>query len=540
MIWPTPMGNSLAPLFGLEQPTWFHRLGGWQPLSRCNWSQPPQGLSLLLPSQESRIERLLSCWRHWGISGWNPRHLATPPEQPFVLLANRCQAQRMERFAYQLYPNDSVLDLAHQRQHPAPLLATASAMVTKDWRWGLEALIWKLPVHGLPHLPSSRRWQLALLHRWLLEESTYWDPTRRQACEPEQIIELVGLQLQQRRRFPVRIEAFGIHPFHHRTLRYYLAGSQLHFRHRHARPSRKAQASAVLGRALNKQALQPEERPLIQLEDGFLRSSGRGAHLQLPLSLAVDAVGIYFDATCPSALETFLQEHCFNVDECVRAQRLRSVILSASLSKYNLKGQNWIRPYHDKPVVLVVGQVEQDASIRYGAPGIRTNLALATAARRLEPEAHLIYKPHPFVANGRRPAGEGEGSIPSIVDAVLPDIAIDTLLNQVDRIHVLTSGTGFEALLREVPVVCHGLPFYAGWGLTMDQLQCERRGRKLTLDELVFGALMAYPSYVNQRCGWFITPEQAVDHLIALQASPPSRLALSLQHLAAFMPIIHS
>jgi capsular polysaccharide export protein len=475
-----------------------------------------------------------------GISGWNPRHLARPPEKPFVLLANRCHALRMEMLAYQLYPNDSVLDLGHQHQHPAQLLATASAVITNDWRWGLEALIWKLPVHGLPHLPSSRQWQLALLHRWLVEESTYWDPTRRQTCDPEQIIALVGLQLQQRRRFPERIEAFGIHPFHHRTLRYYLAGSQLRFRHRHARPSHKGQASAVLGRAANKQALQPDEkRPLIQLEDGFLRSSGRGAHLQLPLSLAVDAVGIYFDATCPSGLERFLQEHKFNPNECLRAQRLRNVILSASLSKYNLKGQSWKRPYQDKPVVLVVGQVEQDASIRYGAPDIRTNLALATATRRLEPDAYLIYKPHPFVANGRRPAGEGEYTIAKVVDAVLPHIAIDALLSQVDRVHVLTSGTGFEALLRQVPVVCHGLPFYAGWGLTMDLLQCERRGRQLTLDELVFGALMAYPSYVNQCCGWFVTPEQAVEQLIALQANPPSRLALNLQHLVAFLPIIH-
>jgi capsular polysaccharide export protein len=535
------MGNSLAPLFGLEQPTWFHRLGGWQPLSRCNWSKPSQGLSPLLPSQERRMEKLLSCWRHGGISGWNPRLLATPPAQPFVLLASRCRGQSIQTLAKQLYPNDSVLDLGRQEQHPAPLLATASAMVTNDWRWVLEALIWKLPVHGLLHVPPSRRVQLALLHRWLVEESTYWDPTRRQACDPEQIIELVGLQLQQRRRFPERIEAFGIHPFHHRTLRYYLAGSQLRFRHRHARPSRKAQASAVLGRAANKRTLQPDDnKPLIQLEDGFLRSSGRGAHLQLPLSLVVDSVGIYFDATCPSALEQFLQEHCFNVDECLRAQRLRSVILSACLSKYNLKGQYWKRPYHDKPVVLVVGQVEQDASIRYGAPGIRTNLALAMAARRLEPDAHLMYKPHPFVANGRRPAGEGEETIQNVVDAVLPNIAIDTLLNQVDRVHVLTSGTGFEALLRQVPVVCHGLPFYAGWGLTMDQLHCERRGRQLTLDELVFGALMAYPSYVNQRSGWFVTPEQAVEQLIALQANPPSPLALNLQHLAAFLPIIPS
>jgi capsular polysaccharide export protein len=508
-------------------------------LSRCSWSTPPQGLDPLTPSQHTRLKTLLCRWRELGLSAWNPRQLARPPANPFVLLATWCQDRSLQRLPARLYPEANVLDLGVQRRHPAPLLISATALITSDWRWGLEALIWNLPVHGLSPWPASRNLQLALLHRWLVVDSTYWDPTRRQSCAPEQIIELVGLQLKQRRRFPEKIEAFGIHPFHHRTLRFYLAGSHLRFRQLHSRPSRKAQATAVLGRLPNRQALQPDaQKPLIQLEDGFLRSSGRGAHLQLPLSLAVDAVGIYFDATCPSALEQFLQEHRFTDDERSRARRLRSTILAASLSKYNLVGKAWTRPDHDKPLVLVVGQVEQDASIRYGALGIRTNLALAEAARRLEPEAHLIYKPHPFVANGRRPAGPGEDTISVLVDSVLPDVAIDTLLRQVDRVHVLTSGTGFEALLREVPVICHGLPFYAGWSLTQDQLICGRRQRNLTLDELIFGALIAYPSYVSQHCGWFISPEQAVEQLITLQTDPPSRLALALQHVAAFLPIL--
>lgn len=534
------MGRSLAPLCGLEPPRLFPRLWRRQPLSRCSWSRPPRNLAPLLPQQLNRLESLLLRWRELGLSAWNPRSLPRQPRQPFVLVAQRHHSRGSQRLAATHYPEARVLDLEGQQAHPAPLLAEATALITNNWRWGLEALIWELPVHGLPRLPTSRGLQLAMLHRWLVEDSWYWDPTRGERCSPEQLMEMVGLQLRQRRRFPESIEAFGIHPFHHRTLRFYLAGSHLRFRQLHGTPSRMAQATAVLGRAANKQQLQPDpQKPLIQLEDGFLRSSGRGAHLQLPLSLAVDPVGIYFDATGPSALERFLQEHRFTSDECSRAQRLRSRILSASLSKYNLQGKPWERPHHDKPVVLVVGQVEQDASIRYGAIGIRTNLKLAEAARRLELDSYLIYKPHPFVANGRRPPGDGEELIPELVDAVLPDVAIDRLLHQVDRIHVLTSGTGFEALLRQVPVVCHGLPFYAGWSLTQDQMVCERRHRKLRLDELVFGALMAYPSYVSQRCGWFITPEQAVEQLIALQTNPPTRLTLIVQHLAAFFPRIN-
>lgn len=533
------MGNSLAPLYGLEQPSWFSRLWGPTPLSRCPWSRPPRELSPLTPCQRFRLETLLHRWRELGLSAWNPRQRARPPESPFVLLSISCRDRHLSRLAKLLYPRASVRNLRHERRHPAPLLASADALITSDWRWGLEALIWELPVHGLSQLPVERERQLTLLFRWLVQDSTYWDPTRRQNCPPERILELVGLQLERRRQFPERVEAFGIHPFHHRTLRFYLAGSSVRFRPLNARPSSGAQATAVLGRAANRQALQPDSRkPLIQLEDGFLRSTGRGAHLQLPLSLAVDPIGIYFDATRASALECFLQNHPFHQEERQRAHQLRKQILSASLSKYNLDGDRWERPSLNQPVVLVAGQVEQDASIRYGAPGIRTNLELVKAALRLEPGSYVIYKPHPFVVNGRRPAGDGENTIGNLVDAVLPHVSIDRLLRQVDRVHVLTSGTGFEALLRQVPVVCHGIPFYAGWGLTEDQIDCARRHRQLCLDELVFGVLMAYPRYVSPRCGWFVTPEQAVEQLIYYQSNPPSRYALAKQHLAAFLPTL--
>jgi capsular polysaccharide export protein len=61
----------------------------------------------------------------------------------------------------------------------------------------------------------------------------------------------------------------------------------------------------------------------------------------------------------------------------------------------------------------------------------------------------------------------------------------------------MTSLVGFEALLRGLPVVTYGQPFYAGWGLTVDHAPLERRRRRLTLDELVAGALHRYPRYVS-------------------------------------------
>jgi len=95
------------------------------------------------------------------------------------------------------------------------------------------------------------------------------------------------------------------------------------------------------------------------------------------------------------------------------------------------------------------------------------------------------------------------------------------LLDRVDAVHVLTSLAGFEALLRGLEVWCHGLPFYAGWGLTHDVLSTPRRTRRLTLDELVAGALIAYPTYVHPGSGRFTTAEGALSSLSAWRAGGP-------------------
>jgi len=49
-----------------------------------------------------------------------------------------------------------------------------------------------------------------------------------------------------------------------------------------------------------------EGLPFLRLEDGFLRSYGVGSNCQR-LSLIVDDLGIYYDCTQPSALESLLQ-----------------------------------------------------------------------------------------------------------------------------------------------------------------------------------------------------------------------------------------
>jgi len=85
------------------------------------------------------------------------------------------------------------------------------------------------------------------------------------------------------------------------------------------------------------------------------------------------------------------------------------------------------------------------------------------------------------------------------------------LLDVVDAVHVLTSLTGFEALMRGREVICHGTPFYAGWGQTRDLAAVpDRRGRKLSLDQLIAGVLILYPRYLDPITGLPCPPEVLV------------------------------
>lgn len=248
-----------------------------------------------------------------------------------------------------------------------------------------------------------------------------------------------------------------------------------------------------------------------RIEDGFLRSVGLGVDLTLPLSLIVDDKAMHFDAQRASTLEDWLEHHALDDTELARARRLRERIIALGLSKYNAEHDALpdLRALAgEREIVLVVGQVESDASIRHACPGIKTHRELLEAARELHPDAYMIYKPHPdVVSGGRRGEMSGENT-PE--DLVLTSGDICQLFEQVDHVHTLCSLAGFEALLRGVEVTTHGLPFYAGWGLTHDRVSCERRTRRLSLDALVAGALIEYPLYVDPVYGHHCNAETVV------------------------------
>lgn len=354
--------------------------------------------------------------------------------------------------------------------------------------------------------------------------SRYMDPDSGERCELERVIEHLALQRRWFARNAGTWLGFGISWWKRWYVRRYLRspGNDVRFYQRaSAIPAGLDPASTrVLVWGLrDTPALRHRAAacgyPVWRMEDGFLRSVGLGTDLTTPVSQVIDGRGIYFDPTRPSDLEHILAHSAFTPDDLARARALRERLLATRLSKYNLapeKGSVAHGAAAGQAIILVPGQVEGDAALRLGCRDIDSNAKLLAEVRRSRPDAYILYKPHPDVLSGNRRRDQVQPAADDY-DQLVTDTSITACLDVADEVHTMASLVGFEALLRGLAVVTYGLPFYAGWGLTQDRHTIARRGRRLSLDELVAGVLIRYPRYVNDASGEFTTPEQVVERL---------------------------
>lgn len=278
----------------------------------------------------------------------------------------------------------------------------------------------------------------------------------------------------------------------------------------------KARAAAGLDDALARQGVAVGE-----IEDGFIRSTGLGANCVPPLSIAVDYLGAHFDPSRASDLEDILQHAEIDAALIERAAALRQRLVRSGLSKYGVGvgGGALARPGGQRRHVLVTGQVEDDRSMIQGGNGV-TNLELLRRARALEPDAYLIYKPHPDVEAGHRKGRIPEAEARTLADQIERIAPIAALLDSVDAVQVITSLAGFEGLMRGKQVTVHGVPFFSGWGLTNDLGHVPvRRTRKRSLDEMVAAVLILYPRYLDPVTRLPCPVETLVDRMIAGDAA---------------------
>jgi capsular polysaccharide export protein len=419
---------------------------------------------------------------------------------------------------------------------PQRLFETARAVYAVTSQLGFEAILaghrpvtfgqpfyagWGLSDDRLPPPRRGRaltRAQLAAA--CLILYPTWYDPYRDRLCQLEDVLATLEAQVRAWRADRHGHTAIGMRAWKrgHLQAAFGAQGTPLIFADTPAAaiaPGRPVLVWAGKEDEALRQACLRAALPLARVEDGFLRSRGLGADLVPPLSLVRDDLGIYYDPTRESRLERLIAQAAgWPATRLVRAERLIDRINALGLTKYNRGAAVSLPDTGGRPVLLVPGQVEDDASILKGAGQVRSNLDLLATARRLNPQAFIIYKPHPDVEAGLRSGAVPAADLARLADHVAQDADPAALLAHADRIVTITSGLGFEALLRGVPVTTLGAPFYAGWGLTTDLGPVpDRRRARPSLPALVHAALIAYPRYRDPVTGLPCPVEVAVDRL---------------------------
>jgi capsular polysaccharide export protein len=424
---------------------------------------------------------------------------------------------------------------------------------------GLEALIQGVPVtcFGLPfyagwgltddRMPIPRRQATLTLQQLVaaayVRYCRYIDPLTGQPTDALTVAHQLARKKARDAEFAGPITVLGVKRHKQHNIRRFFSSRWGQLTFAEDSPQLVADVARQAGKLLVWAAREPADLrtrattanvPLWRVEDGFLRSVGLGAMNAPALSLVLDRCGMHFDARTESDLQTLLQHAEFDRDTLAEAARLRESIVALGASKFNLKN-DLHQPVAARPGqrrILVPGQVEDDAALRCSVGAIYNNLALLEQVRASAPDAWIVYKPHPDVEAGKRHGALPAERLTGLVDQVLPGADIVRLYGQVDEVHTFSSTAGFEALLRGLPVTTYGSPFYAGWGLTCDHQPLPRRTRRLTLDQLVAGALLRYARYAD--------PQQTLPcdawHALACLSNPrPPRLA----HHPRLLPLLN-
>lgn len=278
-------------------------------------------------------------------------------------------------------------------------------------------------------------------------------------------------------------------------------------------------------------ALATDTRLLIA-EDGFIRSINNFVNKTIPskyrnsISFTFSNLPHFF-ADEITTLEYMLNNEKLKLDnkQIERAKYLIDKIIKNKISKYNHQPIYKPEIGKNKNKVLVIDQSYGDMSISYGWANEDTFKNMLEVAIKENYNADIIIKTHPdaLVKNSER--AKCYYSLDDLeryekrenIHLMSEEINPISLLEIVDKVYVCTSQLGFEALMMGKEVHVFGMPFYAGYGLTIDYQKCERRTNRRTLEEIFYITYINYSYYVNPEKEERCEIEDAIDYLIKLR-----------------------
>lgn len=237
----------------------------------------------------------------------------------------------------------------------------------------------------------------------------------------------------------------------------------------------------------------------IYVEDGFLRSINSGVLHSRAASLVFDSKANHFENK-KNDLEILLSNYQLSKAEKNEAKLFLDIFRELRITKYfnpNPFGNEEVkRELKNKSAVLVIGQVEDDASILCSNSKIKTNQELVRLAIKENPDKKIYYRPHPdYYAEIRKDVNKN--NVYKLCDVLSPTTSIFEILDAVNKVYTISSLAGFEAAIHGKQVVVLGTPFYSNWGLTDDRTVIKRRSRHLSLEEIFYIAYVKYPKYLS-------------------------------------------
>jgi capsular polysaccharide export protein len=261
-----------------------------------------------------------------------------------------------------------------------------------------------------------------------------------------------------------------------------------------------------------------KQKKILFVEDGFIYNvfshtkSLTGKYpkeLTIGMSYTIDDITAHFDGSMPSRLEQIIVSG-FEVDslEIDRVKHLIHSIVENKITKYNYQSLEMKRFGKRKNKILVVDQAYGDYSVYKSGATEQVFLQMLNDALIENQDADILVKVHPdMIANPNRAGAKSGGYFgnmnldnPRII-IIKEEINPFVILEQVQKVYVCTSQLGFEALMSKKQVIIYGVPFYAGWGITIDRGDIEalqrRKNTKRTLEELFWFSYIWYSRYYD-------------------------------------------
>lgn len=272
-------------------------------------------------------------------------------------------------------------------------------------------------------------------------------------------------------------------------------------------------------------------RSTVIIEDGFIRSVGIGLSGEPALAVILDDTTAYYDAIHVSRLERLLQSGPdITEQESTRAKTAIQTIVRNRVSKYNHAPDIKLsigRPNAKK--ILLVDQRYGDQSVASGLAGEDTFERMLHEAIESGPDYDIIVKQHPDAITGGKTSyfnntvlGKYQSIMPNLYTIAF-DINPFALFDIVDVVHVATSGMGFEAAMAGKQVVCHGMPYFAGWGITSDRVKLPRRSRRRSIEDVFHFAYIESSRYYNPDSQKASEIEDVIEYIVR-QRKPSANL----------------